>query len=339
MGRMAIIIVIGLSLTVGIVGYSLNESKSGTLENIAGFDKYTSARNIAHTAVNMALRALDRNDSIFIASRYMEMNMQGGRASVALSFPSLPALDTVDLTATANFMDTSRSMRVRLYRRPVPFPAVGEAVGLRVPNVNFVMNGTPNIDGRDHAMSGALLAPSANDKPGVGFITAGDTADVVPYASKIDGVPKDGIYDTNIIDPAAFVPEYIAAADRKFTTGTYGSNMTWGSASAPQIIFADGNVKFNGTIDGWGILVVRGTLTLAGNFTFRGLVIAYQDYTIDVQFSSGTPDVIGGVIMAGGAGSLYQMKGNSKVVYSREALEMAKYINKLQVYRVLRWYE
>jgi hypothetical protein len=339
MGRMAIIIVIGLSLTVGIVGYSLNASKSGTIENVAGFDKYTVARNIAHTAVNMALRALDRNDSLFIALKYMETGLMGGKASVALTYPSLPALDTVDLTATAEFMDTTRLMRLRLHRRPVPFPVIGEAVGLRVDDVNFVMNGTPDIDGRNHDIDGNLLPPSADDKPGVGFIDAGDTNDTDPYASKINGVPQDAIHDTSIIDPLAYVGEYISAADKVFTTGVYGGNQVWGSPASPWIVFADGDVKFNGTVDGWGILVVRGTLTLAGNFKFRGLVIAYQDYTIDVQFSSGTPDVIGGVVMAGGSGSLFQMKGNSSVVYSKEALEMAKYINKLQVYRVLRWYE
>ena len=39
MGRMAIIIVIGLSLTVGIVSCSLINSKTGTI-NVAGFDKH-----------------------------------------------------------------------------------------------------------------------------------------------------------------------------------------------------------------------------------------------------------------------------------------------------------
>ena len=40
MGRMAIIIVIGLSLTVGIVGYSLNNSKTGTLEGVRAIAGY-----------------------------------------------------------------------------------------------------------------------------------------------------------------------------------------------------------------------------------------------------------------------------------------------------------
>lgn len=338
MGRMAIIIVIGLSLTVGIVGYSLNTSKSGTIENVAGFDKYTTSRNIAHTAVNMALRALDRNDTLFIATRYMEMNLMGGRAAVALSYPSLPALDTVDLTATAQFMDTTRLMRLRLYRRPVPFPVVNEAVGLRVPNVQFQMNGTADIDGHNHSMLGVKLPPSAEDKPGVGFLTPGDTADAAPYAGMIDGT-ADAVHDSAIADPGLYAGEYMSAADRTFATGTYGSNMVWGSPAAPWIVFCDGDVKFNGNIDGWGILLVRGSLTLAGTFKFRGLVIAYDDATIDVQFSVGTPDVIGGLIMSGPSGGKFVMKGASSVVYSREALEMAKYINKLQVYRVLRWYE
>ncbi len=338
MGRMAIIIVIGLSLTVGIVGYSLNNSKTGTIENVAGFDKYTISRNIAHTAVNMALRALDRNDSLFIATRTMTAGVMGGRATVTLSYPSLPALDTVDLTTTASFMDTSRTMRLRLHRRPIPFPVVKEAVGLRVPNVLFTMSGNPKIDGNNHSMLGVKLPASANDKPGVGFLTAADTADAAPYASKIDGT-TDAKYDTTIDDPGLYSAEYISAADRVFTSGTYGSNMTWGSPAVPQIIFADGNVKFNGNIDGWGILLVRGNLTLAGTFTFRGLVIVYQESSIDVQFATGTPDVIGGLIMSASSGSKFEMKGNSAVVYSKEALEMAQFINKLQAYRVIRWYE
>ncbi len=338
MGRMAIIIVIGLSLTVGIVGYSLNNSKTGTIENVAGFDKYTMSRNIAHTAVNMALRALDRNDSLFIANKTIETKLMGGSATVTLSYPFFPAIDTIDITANAKFMDTTRLMRLRLHRRPVPFPVVNEAVGLRVKNVNFSMSGSPTVDGHDHTMLGALLPPSANDKPGIGFLTPADTAQAAPYASRIDGT-VDAVADSGIADPGLYADEYMSAADIKFVTGVYGSDMEWGSPLTPWIVFCDGDVKFDGNIDGWGILLVRGTLTLAGTFKFRGLVIAYDDATIDVQFSTGTPDVIGGLIMSGPMAGKFQMKGNSSVVYSSEALNMAMYINKLQVYRVMRWYE
>jgi hypothetical protein len=338
MGRMALIIVMGLTLTLGIVGFSLNRSKTGTVENVAGFHKYATARNIAHTAVNIALRALDRNDSMFLANRTMSMSVMGGAANVAISYPNMSSLDTLDLTANATYMDTVRRMNLRLHRWPVPFPTIGQAVGLRVPDVNFSMSGTPSIDGHNHDINGNLLAPSANDKPGVGVIYAPDTTQVLAYASKIDGT-KDVVYDTTIADPAQFVQEYINAADRTFTSGTYGSNMTWGSAASPQIVYANGDVKFNGNIEGWGILVVHGTLTLTGTFKFHGLVIAYQDTQIDVQFATGTPDVIGALLMAGATGSNFVMKGNSNVSYSKDAINNAQFINKLQVYRVMYWYE
>jgi hypothetical protein len=336
---MAIIIVIGLSLTVGIVGYSLNLSKSGTLENIAGFDKYTTSRNIAHTAINMALRALDRNDSDFIASRYLSVSLMGGNAAVSLTFPTFPAIDTVDLEATAQFMDTSRIMRIRLHRQPVPFPVLRSAVGLRITNPDFSMSGTPDIDGHDHDIDGNLLAPSANDVAGVGVYRGIDTTDILPYASKIDGAPDDIVADSGMANPLTYIDEYINAADRVFHAGTYGGNRTWGSAAAPEIIYCDGDVRFTGVLSGYGILVVRGKLTLGGTFKFRGLVLAYQDAEIEVQFAAGTVDVIGGLIAMGPDHSKFRMVGTANMVYSRAALQMAMYINKLQVYRVIRWYE
>jgi len=338
MGRMAIIIVIGLSLTVGIVGYSLNNSKTGVIENVAGFDKYTMARNIAHTAVNMALRALDRNDSIFIVTKSMSVSVMGGSAGITYSYPSLPSLDTIELQATARFMDTTRTMKLRLKRTTIPFPDVNQPVALRVPNVDFTMSGNPTIDGRNHSIFGSLLPPSADDRPGVGVITPSDTTKVLAYASKIQGTGVV-VLDSSIADPTPYVPEYINAADYTWGSGTYNGNNTWGSAASPVIIFCDGDVKFNGDAEGWGILVVKGNLEFRGGFTFHGLVITYSDVTIECAFASGTPDIIGATLVAGPSGSKFTMKGNSTVAFSQPALDMAQYINKLQVYRVMRWYE
>ena len=60
---------------------------------------------------------------------------------------------------------------------------------------------------------------------------------------------------------------------------------------------------------------------------------------IDVSFAAGTPDVIGAALVAGPFSSNFTMKGNSFIGYSKDALDKAKFINKLQVYRVVRWYE
>src|SRR6266571_6595835 len=144
MGRMALIIVLALSLTVGIVGYTLNQSKTGLVENVTGFDKYANARNIAHTGVNMVLRKLDRNDTSIInpmlvrkQTAWLVANVMSGVCSVSIKLANPSFLDTVEITSRSHFMDTARVMNVRLHRQPVPFPFINEAVGLNVPNVDF----------------------------------------------------------------------------------------------------------------------------------------------------------------------------------------------------------
>ncbi|TLY30736.1 MAG: hypothetical protein E6K56_06405, partial [Ignavibacteria bacterium] len=98
MGRLALVIVLGLSLTVGIVGYTLNRSKTGLIENVSGFDKYTNARNIAHTGVNMILRRLDRNDTSIIGpltrsqTAWLYTNVMSGLCTVSVKLSSPPAL-------------------------------------------------------------------------------------------------------------------------------------------------------------------------------------------------------------------------------------------------------
>ena len=159
------------------------------------------------------------------------------------------------------------------------------------------------------------------------------------------GSPTKIGVDTGMSNPALYVDQYINAADRVFTSGTYGGNMTWGTPLSPQIVFCNatsGEVRFTGTILGWGILVVKGSLRISGNFSFHGLVIGYNDLGLEkdtLALSTGTPEIIGGLLMAGNSGSRFEMKGNDKIVYSKDALELAKYINKLQAYRVVKWFE
>src|SRR5260221_13960195 len=110
MGKMALIIVIGLSMTVGIVGVTLNRSKTGLVENVSGFAKYANARNIGHTGVNMMLRRLDRNDTSLInpmnrsQTSKMIANVMSGLCTVSIKLTSPTALDTVDLTCNAHYM-------------------------------------------------------------------------------------------------------------------------------------------------------------------------------------------------------------------------------------------
>ena len=102
------------------------------------------------------------------------------------------------------------------------------------------------------------------------------------------------------------------------------------------------SIKFSGNITGYGILVVRGDIQFNGSLDFYGLVVIDGFNTSVDLGASGTPKIVGGVIMAGNAGATVTLKGtaaNAKVVYSSEALANARNIGKLRYYSILDWYE
>lgn len=339
MGRLALVLIVILGFTTGIVTYSINLSKRYTIENVVGFEKYTTARNIAHTGVNLMLHKLDAGDTTFInplnrgEKLWLVKNVMSGLCSISVKLTNPAALDTVDLTSKSMYGDSTYNMRIRLQRFPKPFPAVGGAVSLAGTPTVFTMNGTPNIDGRDHLMNGALVG-STTDTVGVAVSTAAESVTVSVYNSKITGDPSK-IKVQPIDDPGSYVPEYISGADYTWTGGNINGN--FGTASAPVIGYIHGNVTFAGNGSFYGVLVVDGMIDMQGTYDIYGLVICTGDSNT-VQTSAGTPEIHGGIIVTG-AGSKFAMKGTADVQYSSQALNMARYIPKLLAYKIMKWYE
>ncbi|MBI1803886.1 MAG: hypothetical protein HY033_08050 [Ignavibacteriae bacterium] len=343
MGRMLLIIVVGLSFTVAIIGLSMNRSKKSLTENVVGFHEYTYARNIAHTGVNLMLRKLDRNDTSLVnplnsgRKVWLVSNVMSGVCSVSIQLANPSFLDTVDLTSKAKYMDTTYSMQLRLQRFPKPFPLINSAVGLSSSPIDFSMDNPSRITGNNYNMDGTR-GDAAKDTNGVTTLNAVESLLVVPYSAKITGDPNN--LSVNPPDnPALYVNEYISAADYVFSNGnTY--NGTYGSTTLPMIGYANGDVKFAGSGKFYGVLVVKGTIHFDGTFDMYGLVIAVGgDDEIDMSADYGTPQILGSILIAGASGSSFKLKGTSDVKYSYSALQMAMYINKLQAYKVMRWYE
>lgn len=350
-------IVLGLSVVVGIVAFTINRSKSDLSENVSGFDKLTNVKNIAHTAVNIMLRRIDDKDSNItkhlvptfnpstIDSAVMITNISRGKCTVSVKLANANFSDTIDVRCRAKYMDSTHYMKIRMRRQPVPFPTIGEALGLRVPDVKFKISGTGGakgfIDGRNHDAEGNLTTrPDTSDKPGVGVLEPKDTADVLTYKDNIDGT-SDVVVDPALFDPRDFAGEYIYAADNVYPTGSTIGNATWGSKGSPEITYCQGDVHISGKVTGWGILIVNGNLRVSGRIDFHGLVIAYKESVIEVLETGGGSgaNIIGGMMVSGPAGSSFEMRGSQQTFYSREALELAKFIGQLQWYTILYWYE
>jgi len=343
MGKTALLVVLGLAVTVGIITYTINRSTGNLVENVSGFDRHTSARNIAHTGVNMMLRVFDRDTSVMRRLKSGEIiwqtpNVMAGQCSVSARLIHPPTLDTLDITSKSKYMDSTYTIKLRLKSYPKPFPGVNSALGLASAPFNFSMTGDPHIYGENYNMDGSR-GNSAYDTNGVSVISKAESTSVANAGgTKITGDPKSVVVNPPD-NPAAYIPEYIAGADVVFGNGSNNSG-NYGSAANPVIGYADGNVKFGGSGSFYGVLIVHGTLDFVGTFDMYGLVIAYGDSNvINVTAASGTPQIYGGLIATGPANSSFTMKGTSDLRYSVEALAMAKGIGKMQAYTVISWYE
>jgi len=339
MGRTALLLVLGLGAAFAVIGINLRNSGSAATEHQVGYHKYASARNLARTAVHARLRAIDRGLSLL---GRLEGEFNDGEFYTQVD--SAGSLDTIYMDSYSQFAESTYHMKLKLYRYSKPFPVVNSAVGIRASPVDFKLQGSANIDGRDHDSNGGLTGDPG--KPGVAVMTAVDSTTVMLNGGSagISGSPQVAV-DTTTSDPLDYVQEYLNNYDYRYTGGVITDNLTWGAPDDPKIVVCytpdtTTSVKFAGNCEGWGILVVHGDLNLAGSFKWHGLVIAYGDQSqIRVSASVGTPEIYGGLIMSGGPGSSFQMKGNVSMNYSSEALEQARWIRKLLAYRIIEWYE
>jgi hypothetical protein len=339
MGRASIFLVMGLGVVFAIIGLNMEGSTSYLVKAQMGYSNYTIARDLARLAVHTTLRAYDRNLSPIPTSGAFN----GGTYTVTTKTSG----DTLWLTTKGTYADSSYTMNVKLLRTTKPFPKVNAALGIRATPVTFALSGKAQIDGQNYDSTGTRLIGTGN-LPGVATMTKADSTTVKKAGGTliVGSVPVK--VDTSTVDPLPYLNEYKLGADYTYNIGGTYTNMTWGTPTAPVIIYCNAgddptySLKFSGNVVGYGILVIRGNVQFNANFTFTGLVIV-DGFNTQVQLGqSGTPQVVGGVIVAGNAGASISLKGTGtagKIMYSSAALKAASAIAKLQFYSIMEWYE
>ena len=149
-----------------------------------------------------------------------------------------------------------------------------------------------------------------------------------------EGNPDDGI-DPRLKTPAGaerIVEGIVRNATDSFSAppNSVVSLGTVGSPSNYRVVVVNGDCEF-GTAAGYGILLVRGTLTLRGNFTWNGLILVIGQGSLRVSgsttgwitgavFLSRTRAVDGAVLQQLGTTTL-DLAGNS-ISVSMSAAEM-----------------
>jgi len=243
------------------------------------------------------------------------------------------------------------------------------------PNVDITYNGnTFDLDGRQHALNGALMAGAP--KPGLGLMNnnpgggnasisaaaaftqlagmqmdnlVGENGDFGPLPSlkdNTDAVLTSSDPDAaNIFDPnwlMAFVDQLAAFADNVLPAGTYTA-VSWGTTAAPEITLINGDATLEDNGSGAGLLVINGDLDYNGAFTYTGLVFILGG---EFEMSGANKTIIGGTFAAdiidNGDGTYdygipkVRFNGNSNFLYSAQGIALAY---DLLPMRVLNWRE
>ncbi len=349
MGRAAMFVVMGFGLAAGFISMNIRNATNLLTESQVGYYNYSMARNLARTGVQRSLRYIDMNPGIPNYTPPTSGSFNGGTYTTSTTQSG----DTMWLNVNGVYADTSYLMKTKLLKSTKPFPAVKGAVSIRASPIDINMTGQAGVDGRNYDSSGTNLDsdcpdPSfTGDKPGFAVMNSTDSAEAYNASSNIFGNPKTKI-DTTTSDPSAFIDEYTSNADTTINTpGTY-SGGTYGTAEFPKITVVNAGedtnfaIKFTGGFTGYGILAINGNVQFSGGIDFKGLIVVYGKNNVVDFTSTGTPKIVGGLIVAGRAANV-TLKGTgsvgAKIAYSCDALFKARNLSKLRYYGVLEWYE
>jgi len=307
MGRAMLIIVAGVLVMMGYMGFGTSQQGKRITENNAGYAKLVHARNAAQTAIQIAMNNInadpDWDDNNATEDNPWEPTVED--ASVSLFVQSLTSgtkglleTDTIRIVSRANYFDENAEV-ISVYQKWALHyvPKFKSAITFATSNFNFQMNGSATVNGNDPS-------GQCGDKPGISTTNDSDSSMVSNNggSSYITGDPQVVVDSDLSYSP---VDELIARLETmpgvQHLSGSYKGDM--GSASDPGVFFVDDPTNLTGGInEGYGILVIRtdgelqyeGSLDIAGNFTFNGLVVFENAWSFDGQ---GTPTIHGNVLV------------------------------------------
>jgi len=346
MGKMTIVVVLGLAMIVMLVGNTINRANKAVIENVAGHEKRVLAREIAHSGVYKAIRALDRRDSTILETltagktAFITEPIQGGVCSVWVNKTS--SMDTLDLLASARYMDSAIVIRLKL--KSGKWPEVGGCLVVSdKSNAELYTTNVATIHGDNVALDGSIDV-GCDNVHGVTVAHYGDLTYNTSGTLVIDGAgggPRDTAKAAEPIDYKPITDKLKLLATRVIPGGNYAQKDTFGTIAHPQITWCQAGYKNSAPITGAGILVVDSKFTANQTFDFAGMIFIVGDNDAsnhDAELTN-VNKFFGTIILTG---PQVRLRTSNKPVlnYSCEALELAYgLISGGGTYSILAWYE
>jgi|GEM_PF-754068 len=356
MGKMAIIITVGMSVIMGFILLRLSTNSTEGVSITSNMFAQNQARLIANTGIEIYLEKLYADESL-INTTSATQNLFNGEYVVSLA----GTLPNVRVTSTATFQGTKHISVADAILEPIAFPNLPGGLNISTAALtSTAFLGSMELNGNNHDVNGVIK----NDGTGVRALSV-DTEEqkllVDTYLSSVPaakseqligllpngtfGSPSYGVTPLDEQKDWDAIYQWLAnAADVTYTDESPPKIL--GTLSHPEITLVinndpDKEVTIAAKTVGAGILIIHGNVKFAGSIEYKGIVLAYKETTIDVELdvmSVGTNTVIGGMILAGKSVS-YKGSGNMDVKYSSDVLNLIQANYKKNGFTIVRWYE
>jgi hypothetical protein len=147
------------------------------------------------------------------------------------------------------------------------------------------------------------------------------------------------------IDWAAYADTLLSGlVNIPITKTTKKADINWGTIAKPELNFIHVNTgdvfDINNSVGsaGCGILIIDGSVTFTGNFTYTGLVIAYKNTDLTLG-GGGTATIVGSLVGAGTQINLTVTGGTLDILYSSPALSLVENLILTKRFEILSWWE
>lgn len=351
----------GVALTVVIFTVAILFTLTGATLLFSGLDlKMTStlktgtiALQVADTAVQHALAVIPAGTTFPYSSTTEIVPLTPHPTISGFSY-SVTAVNTTGnsqaiLTATAAGPNGTKKVVVAYVGRGSFGLGAVSMPGSPAANTETDFSGDSfSINGND-SCNAAPAAPGmvVTDSALATEITNNTTTDGGLEPSQMDNLIGAGGTPSVVTIPALsqsvsqMAQAYLDLSHTVVEGGNFSSNDTWGTSGSPRITRITGNAQIQGTVEGYGVLIVEGALDVSGNFTFHGLVIARGD--IQVQFT-GNAGIYGSLVI-GESTNLdpnleLDVRGNANIRYDSCALASAdSWVPLPKAARLVAWQE
>jgi hypothetical protein len=355
MGRAMLIICAGVLISLGIMGMAASKHGLELTKKTITYADYTMAKNAAHTAIQMAMQEINRDqenkgEDNYWPKVYTESNpwhkvINGRNVYVYTEYIENPDelfFEEEPLRMHAIAEHENLSVKVISQYTMQPFSALVPdfegALGIAAPatSYTFSSNGNAHINGT----SASPCREGENTSvPPLKTSDIGHHTNLDDFKSDTDNKLEED--EDFIYEPTDELIQRLRNSDG-VTYIRDNFNESMGSPTSPGVFFVeDSDARITGTVrEGWGILVIRtsgevmieengSTLHMGGNFTFNGLVIFEN---ADAFSGAGTPTVNGSVLVGNPAydseGSPIQtdidIRGNIEINYDCKGADYAK---------------